>query len=116
MASTVVRILLVCVAGLSVCACVSVDPNTGETVPRGDQRYEFGEVTRNAKKLELGMTRLQCLFLLGSPAEKSTRGDVWVYLPERAAVLIPGRALRLQFRDNLLVEHGYRAIILGARL
>ncbi|MFT7485036.1 MAG: outer membrane protein assembly factor BamE (lipoprotein component of BamABCDE complex) [Candidatus Paceibacteria bacterium] len=101
---------------LATASCVNVDPDTGETIPRGNQRYEFSEVTRQADKLKVGMSKYEVLMLLGSPAEKSKRTDVWVYLPERAAVIIPGRALRLQFRDGLLESHGYHAIVLGGRL
>jgi outer membrane protein assembly factor BamE (lipoprotein component of BamABCDE complex) len=100
---------------LALASCVNVDPNTNETIPRGQQRYEFDEVTENAERLEEGMTKLDVLTLLGSPAEKDKRGDVWIYLPERAAVIVPGRALRLEFRYNLLVDHGYNPIILGKR-
>ena len=97
-------------------SCVNVDPETNEVLPRGDQRYKFDEVQRNAKKLKEGMTKYQVLMLLGSPAEKSERGNIWVYLPERPAVIIPGRALRLEFKSGQLAEHGYHAIILGQRL
>ena len=107
-------VLLACV--LTACGCVNVDPQTNEIIPRGNQRYEFDEVTHNAQDLKDGMSKAQVLFLLGSPAEKSQRGDVWVYLPERPAVIIPGRALRLQFRNGRLLEHGYHAIVLGTRL
>jgi len=54
--------------------------------------------------------------LLGSPAESSDNGDVWVYLPERAAVLVPSRALRLVFKNEILEKHGYTAIIPGQTL
>ena len=97
-------------------SCVQVDPDTGETLPRGDQRYEFETVERRAEQLESGMSKTQVMFLLGSPADKSSGGDVWVYLPERRAVLVPSRALRLEFEDGFLVKHGYRAIILGEDL
>ncbi len=96
--------------------CVSVDPDTGKPIPRGEQRFPFDTVTRNAESLLPGMSKSECLMLLGSPAERSADGDTWVYLPERPAVLIPGRALRLRFADNRLAEHGYRAIILGQDL
>ena len=52
----------------------------------------------------------------GSPAEKSDDGAVWVYLPERPAVLVPSRALRLEFDRDVLVKHGYSPIILGQQL
>ena len=97
-------------------SCVQVDPVTGETLPRGHQRYEFKTVERRAEQLENGMSKTQVVLLLGSPAEKRSDGDEWVYLPERPAALIPGRALRLVFEDGLLVTHNYRAIILGEDL
>ena len=97
-------------------SCYNVDPQTKEIIPRGNQRYEFEEVQRNAKQLKEGMSQLEVMMLLGSPAERSKRGDVWVYVPERPAVIIPGRALRLQFRDGRLADHGYHAIVLGTRL
>ncbi len=97
-------------------SCVQVDPVTGEALPRGHQRYEFKTVERRAEQLENGMSKTQVVLLLGSPAEKRSDGDVWVYLTERPAALIPGRALRLVFEDGLLVKHNYRAIILGEDL
>jgi len=107
-------LLLACL--LATASCVNVDPETNEIIPRGNQRYEFEEVTRNAEDLKEGMSTFQVLVLLGSPAERGQHGDVWVYLPERPAVIVPGRALRLQFRNGKLVDFGYRAIVLGARL
>jgi len=101
---------------LGAVACVQVDPKTGKTIPRGGQRYEFDTEVRRAEKLENGMTKSGVILLLGSPAEVSDDKDVWVYLPERPAVLIPGRALRLVFENGKLIEHGYRAIILGKDL
>jgi len=97
-------------------ACVNVDPETGEVLPRGGQRYKFSEVVENVDDLEVGMTRRQVLFLLGSPAETDHRNTVWVYLPERPAVLVPGRALRLEFKDGALADFGYHGIVLGERL
>ena len=96
--------------------CVNVDPQTGKTLPRGDQYYEFDVVQRRSEKLELGMSRLAVLMLLGSPAEKSGDDEVWVYLPERPAVLVPARALRLRFEKDRLADFGYRPIVLGQDL
>jgi len=98
---------------LATSACVAVDPETGKAIPRGDQRYEFAQVEKNAAHLKEGMSKFQAL---GSPAEKDDGGDVWIYLPERAGVLVPTKALRLEFRGGLLVEHGYHPIVLGKRL
>jgi outer membrane protein assembly factor BamE (lipoprotein component of BamABCDE complex) len=107
---------LATIASLSSVACVNTDPNTGETIPRGNQRYFFDKVEKNAEQLQTGMPKVQCLILLGSPAEQSDDGDVWVYLPERPAVLIPSRALRLEFKNDVLVKFGHRLIVLGQDL
>ncbi|MDG1490864.1 MAG: hypothetical protein P8R43_03165 [Planctomycetota bacterium] len=96
--------------------CVTVDAETNEVIPRGDQRYKFSTVKEYSKDLKQGMTKLQVLSTVGSPAEKSERGDVWVYLPERSAILIPSKALKLHFEDNALTEFGFHAIVLGAQL
>ena len=101
---------------LALASCVNVDPDSGKTIPRGNQALNFDVVKDEAKRLKLAMSKLQVQILLGSPAEKDRRGDVWVYLPERPALIVPGRALRLEFRDGVLVEHGYHAIVLGAQL
>lgn len=101
---------------LTLSGCVQVDPDTGQTLPRGEQKYEFETVTRRAEQLQSGMSRLNVLLLLGQPAEKSADGNTWIYLPERPAVLIPSRALRLVFENDSLVRHSYRAIVLGQPL
>lgn len=114
------KLQLLAVAFLAVLSigpgCVTVDADTNEVIPRGDQRYKFATVKEYAKDLKLGMTKLQVLSTVGSPAEKSDRGDVWVYLPERSAILIPSKALKLHFEDNALTEFGFHAIVLGAQL
>ncbi|HEX5051971.1 MAG TPA: outer membrane protein assembly factor BamE [Planctomycetota bacterium] len=109
-------LLLTLALAATLAGCVNVDPDTGETIPRGNQRYEFSKVTESAERLHPGMNKLEVLFLLGSPAEKDDAGDTWIYLPERPAVLLPARALQLTFKEGVLVEHGYRAIVLGQKL
>jgi len=96
--------------------CVGVDPETGRTLPRGGQKYLFSKVESNAENLREGMSKLDVLMLLGSPAETSNNGNVWDYVPERPAVLIPSRGLRLEFKDDILVSYGYRAIVAGQSL
>ena len=76
----------------AVASCVTENMTTGEMVPRGNQRYPFEKVEKEAGRLEDGMTKYQVTVLLGSPAEVDKAGDVWVYLPERYAVLVPARA------------------------
>jgi len=93
--------------------CVNVDPNTGKTIPRGGQKYPFETVERRAEKLQHGVNRYAVMALLGSPAKSSENGRVWTYLPERPAVLFPSRALRLTFKDGVLVKYEYRTIMLG---
>ncbi len=101
---------------LMLAGCVSVDPDTGETLPRGDQKYKFATVERRAEQLQEGMPKINVLILLGSPAEKSKDDNIWIYLPERPAVLVPSHALRLEFKDGVLVKHGYSNIVLGQAL
>jgi outer membrane protein assembly factor BamE (lipoprotein component of BamABCDE complex) len=104
------------IALISSAACIQVDSKTGETLPRGDQKYPFSEVKKYAEQLQVGMTKTNALILLGSPAEMSDRRNTWVYLPERPAVLIPARVLKLEFYDGRLKDFGYHAIVLGAQL
>ena len=99
-----------------IAACVTEDPKTGKAMPREGQKYTFDVVEKNAEKLQKGMTKLDVHLLLGSPAEKDEADDLWIYLPERYAVLVPARALRLEFKDRVLVDFGYRPIVLGTRL
>jgi outer membrane protein assembly factor BamE (lipoprotein component of BamABCDE complex) len=96
--------------------CVTKNTTTGEMVPRGKQRYEWEKVKELAKQLKDGMSKDQVLMLMGSPAEVDKEKDQWVYLPERYGILIPAQALLLQFKDRILIEHSYRAIVLGAQL
>jgi len=109
------KIVLVCIA-LIISGCVRVDPDSGRTLPRGNQKYLFEKVESNAENLQPGMSKLDVLILLGSPAEMSSNGNVWDYLPERPAVLIPSRGLRVEFKNDVLESHGYRPIIAGQSL
>ena len=96
--------------------CVNVDPETGATLPRGDQKYAFETVVRRAEKLREGMVQTDVRILLGSPAEMSADRSTWIYLPERPAVLVPSRALKVEFKDGILVRHGFSPIVLGQPL
>ena len=68
------------VCALAMASGLDVDPGTGETIPRGNPALEFDEVKDRAKRLREGMTRMQAQVMLGSPAEKSRRGDIWIDL------------------------------------
>ena len=106
--------LLALLACLS--SCVTENLTTGEMVPRGKQHYPWATVEKLAPQLKDGMSKFQVMSLMGAPAETDDGGDQWVYLPERYGILIPARALRLEFKDSVLVDHGFQPIVLGARL
>ena len=97
-------------------ACVTENANTGEAVPRGNQRYPWDKVKKLAEHLQNGMSKSDVLLLMGSPAEMDEKGLKWIYLPERYAILVPAQALELDFEGVTLVEHAYRPIVLGTRL
>ena len=111
-----VRAFALVLAAAALGGCVTQDAKTGEYVPRGNQRYEFSRVEEAAEGLKDGMSKQQVLLLLGSAAEMDDNGDTWIYLPERYGILIPARALQLEFKEGRLVSHGYRPIVLGAKL
>jgi outer membrane protein assembly factor BamE (lipoprotein component of BamABCDE complex) len=102
--------------GAGTSACVTENAETGEMVPRGNQRYPWDKVVELAKHLQKGMSKPQVLTLMGSPAEVDAEDNQWIYLPERYAILIPAQALRLEFKGQVLEDFGYRAIVLGAQL
>lgn len=101
---------------VTLAACVKLNPKTGETLPRGEQRFKFEHVIERSEDLKEGMSKYQVLLVLGSPAETSSRGEVWLYLPERSGFLLPALALRLKFQGDYLTEHGRVPIVLGETL
>jgi len=108
-------LLLALLTGL-LAGCVTENSATGEPIPRGNQRYPFAQVEEQAERLAIGMTRSEVLMLLGSAAEMDDGGDVWVWLPERYAVIVPARSLRVRFEEGRVAEFGYRPIVFGAEL
>lgn len=105
-------LLLVAVAA----GCVTENTTTGEMVPRGNQRYPWDKVKELAKGLKKGMTKAQVMMQMGTPAEIDKDENQWIYLPERYGILIPTEALRLEFKDLVLEDFGYRPIVLGAQM
>ena len=95
-------------------ACVTQDVESGEMIPREGQRYNWDKVKKLAEHLQVGMSKQDVLFLMGSPAEMEE--TKWIYLPERYGILIPAEALQLDFEGVLLVKHEYRPIVLGTKL
>ena len=110
---SLLALLVLCCASAG---CATQNAETGEMVPRGNQRYPWDKVQELAKKLQKGMNKQQVLFLMGSPAEVDAEDNQWIYLPERYGILVPAQALRLEFKDQVLADFGYRAIVLGAQL
>ena len=110
------KLCLVLSISLMAAGCVNVDPETGKTLPRGSQKYEYADVKKQAEKLRDGMTKLDVLLLLGSPAETSDNGNIWAYLPERPAVLVPSEGLRLIFEAGVLKTHEFVPIVFGKQL
>lgn len=97
-------------------ACVYYDQETGDVIPRGKQKYPFDEVKERAKELQVGMSKFNCLLALGEPAETQKSSDVWIYLPERKAYVVPGKFLKLEFENGVLKAFGYQPIVLGKEL
>ena len=114
--STIAILALTLIAGSGTSACVHQNAQTGEMIPRGNQRYPWDKVVELAKGLKKGMSKQDVLFQMGSPAEIDTDDNLWIYLPERYGILVPAQALRLEFKNSVLDDFGYRAIVLGTRL
>lgn len=106
--------LVLCTVALA--GCVNVDPETGKTLPRGGQKNEYAYVKERAGQLREGMSQMEVVILLGSPAEASADGNVWIYVPERPAVLVPAQGLRLVFVGDYLKTHEFTTIVFGQPL
>jgi len=108
------RLVSACILVLiSICMinCVERDPQTGEVIPQGDQRFPYATVKERAERLAPGMSRTQVMILLGSPARRD--GDDWVYRDDRDGILIPAEAMRVTFDRGRYVSHKTEPIILG---
>lgn len=99
-------VLAACVA---LVGCVQRDPATGDVRPPGNQKYTYSDVKQRAKRLQPGMTRIQVMVLLGSPAKE--KADEWIYLPDVSLPL--GEALHVYFDRGVLVKHSFKPIIIS---
>jgi hypothetical protein len=61
-----VRAFAIVLAAAALAGCVTQDADSGEYVPRGNQRFELSKVEMAAEKLRDGMTKAQVLLLLDS--------------------------------------------------
>lgn len=98
---------------LPACATEPVPLAAYEGPPPG-QKYSIDEVMEEAESLEPGMSKLDVLLELGSPAER--RGDVWVYLPSSPGLLLPKLALEVEFEGERYVSHSKQPVLVGERL
>jgi len=79
-----------------------------------NQKYSLDKVSRHVEKVQPGMSKLEVLAILGSPAIRET--DSWQYLPERSGYVVPAKALHVEFENNRVVGHRYVTIVLGEQL
>ncbi len=82
-----------------------------EPLPDAGQKYELADVQRRVKQLEPGMSRLQVLATLGSPAVREY--DYWDYMPDHSGLVIPARKLRVEFDRGRYIGHRMIPIVLG---
>ena len=99
---------------LTQAGCVSYDAETGEYWELRKQRYKFDVVKSRLENLKVGMSKLDVLFILGSPA-RGTK-DKWTYLPDRPGTLLPAEALVVEFENDRYVRHRYDLVLLGSRI
>ena len=78
---------------------------------RFNQRFDYNEVRRLSRQLQVGMTRIQVMAILGSPA-RSTPSS-WIYMPKRQAVWIPAEAMIVDFNLGTYTGHRFRPIVAG---
>lgn len=88
--------------------------NKYEAPPLSNQKYSLDEVSQHVDKLQPGMTKLEVLAILGSPAVRET--DSWQYLPERSGYVVPAKALHVEFENGRVVGHHYVTIVLGEQI
>ncbi|MHC5023345.1 MAG: hypothetical protein ACYTGG_05470 [Planctomycetota bacterium] len=108
--ATIVVLSLALLAG---CAAETVDLTQ---YPEGNpqQKYEYKEVKRLSKQLRSGMTQLDVMILLGSPADRQP--DRWIYLPSKPTFLLPTEGLEVRFQRGMYLSHKTTPIVFGERI
>lgn len=89
-------------------------PPTVVDSPTYYQKYDYSTVKEKAKNLRKGMTTMQTLILLGSPAKKEP--NVWTYLPQRSGLFIPAESLLVMFEYGRVADWKTAPIILGEQI
>ncbi len=82
-----------------------------EVLPTAKQKYSLDEVRQRVGELQPGMSKLEVLAILGSPAVR--KPNSWQYLPERSGYIVPAKALHIEFENNRVTGHRYVPIVLG---
>jgi outer membrane protein assembly factor BamE (lipoprotein component of BamABCDE complex) len=93
---------------------VGCSANKYEPSPISNQKYSLDKVNKNIEKVQPGMSKLEVLAILGSPAVRET--DSWQYLPERGGYVVPTKALHVEFENSRVVGHRYVPIVLGGQI
>ncbi len=68
---------------------------TAYELARRQQKYSLEVVRERAKQLEVGMTRIEVLTLLGSPGVDRDRR--WIYVPDEGGAIVPVFSLLIEF-------------------
>jgi outer membrane protein assembly factor BamE (lipoprotein component of BamABCDE complex) len=112
-----ITLLVVACAGWAVagagCRTEGVETYTYDGKPQ-NQLYELDAVKQRVARLERGMSKMQVLLTLGSPAKR--QADRWVYLPSRTGTIVPAEALEVRFVNDRYVEHRWQPIVVGERI
>lgn len=88
---------------LAATACSSTDIHTPSRA-HPQQKYALGAVRQRVKELQPGMSRMEVMIRLGSPATQKT--STWIYKPEDEGLgIIPREVLIVSFQGNAYVSH-----------
>jgi outer membrane protein assembly factor BamE (lipoprotein component of BamABCDE complex) len=96
---------------LFVCGCNTYEKNSGKYWDLRNQRYFYEEVKSRLDQLHKGMTKMDVAVTVGSPAK--TYENMWIYLPDRPAIYVPGEAIVIEFEGNLYIRHRKTLVLLG---
>ena len=86
--------------------------DSGKLATVRNQYNSYSVVKERSEELRTGMNKYEVLALLGSPAEQ--KQNVWIYLPDRVAVIVPAESMHVNFERGLYIEHKFNLIVFGA--
>lgn len=97
-----------CAAVCAGCASDVDGPRPRETV---FQKYAYDEVKRRLPYVQPGMSKIDVLTTMGSPASQTDA--LWQYQPLRPPALLPVEVLELRFQGNIYTGHRFATKIPG---